>query len=580
MIPVIKNGSHFPGAIGYNVDKIENNKAYLLKANGFSIDDPTPEIIKREFEQLTKICPMKEPVAHISLNFSPDEVISDDLMLILAREFLLRMGYGSMPYVVYRHNDVAHPHIHIVTANMRVDHKGKLKTLNNSNNYYHSRAVCNALELEYHLVQAVKKEKKQRSIENKPIPYLYGEVPTYEYLKKVIEYTLNNFLVTNTIELNKLLNPYSVRVYVNKALNGEKYYKFSFINPGQKKSVGVSGTPCQLKMNYNHSTLQEYFIENKNKLKEIIQVARKNGKEWLRNYYSLSPADLRHKLKKISIDYVNGEIAYKGHVLTLYQLGLPVSFLKPATVKKEYYKAFIYTVTQFRKESGIRYESTLLTDSGLMDKMKIFVFNNMNLSRAQINILFDGYSEYKSKCLADIREKENKKDIKWVNKVITYLNGLFVSETDKLLLAEKLGMKISSHETCILGGMPQDNHFVGQTELLPLTNDHKSKESHAYLITHLSDQELEVIKGCVSGKLRYYKNMDYRKLLPLLPEGIEAQIKNAANIYRRDILKKHLNTLLPDQKDLQPGKLLRWDDEDEDDEDIENQKRIGRNLGI
>lgn len=32
-----------------------------------------------------------------------------------------KIGFGSQPYLVYQRNDAAHPHLHIVTTNIRED---------------------------------------------------------------------------------------------------------------------------------------------------------------------------------------------------------------------------------------------------------------------------------------------------------------------------------------------------------------------------------------------------------------------------------------------------------------------------
>ena len=583
MIPKIKMGADFSKALGYNLDKVASEKAYFLKAYGFSVNDPPPNIIRKEFEELAKVCPMKEPVAHISLNFSPEEIISDNLMLTLAREYLNEMGYGSTPYVVYRHNDAAHPHIHIVTANITVGDDGKLRTLKNSNNFYHSNAVAAKLENKYNLVQAVKKERKRRNTERAihPVPHIYGEVPTYEYLKEVTEYILTNKLVTNTYELNNLLKPYSMKVYINQARNGERYYKFTFVDPENRKSMGVSGTLRQLKLNNNYGTLEQYFIASRKKLNDLIRMAKQHTKEYLQKYYSLSGVDLRHKLDKLDIDFSNGELSYMGHQLSFRQLGIPDNFIKSATVKKEYYKAFIFAVTEFRKKCSIRNESTLLNSEEIKERMKAFVFNNMNLAKQQINILFEGYLEYKMKYLSGIMEKEHSKDIKWINKVITYLNGLQLSDSDRLSLAEKLGIVISSEKIQIMGGFPADSHFATTQETESFQPHKSNKKSYSGLIKNLNTQELEVIKGYISNIFRYFKDVNYQKLSPLLPNMTEESMSAAINAYRRKIINKHLTSIFPDQKDLAPTQLLRWndDEEEEEEDDIENQKRAGRNLG-
>lgn len=92
---------------------------------------------------------LKNPVYHISLDFAHEDTpkLTDALMVEIAREYMRRMGITNTQYIVCRHTDREHQHLHIV-AN-RVDNDGN--TISDSNDNVRNVKVCKALTREYGL---------------------------------------------------------------------------------------------------------------------------------------------------------------------------------------------------------------------------------------------------------------------------------------------------------------------------------------------------------------------------------------------------------------------------------------------
>ena len=92
---------------------------------------------------------LKNPVYHISLDFAHEDTpkLTDDLMVEIAREYMRRMGIVNTQYIVSRHTDREHQHLHIV-AN-RVDNDGN--TISASNDRVRNVKICKALTREYGL---------------------------------------------------------------------------------------------------------------------------------------------------------------------------------------------------------------------------------------------------------------------------------------------------------------------------------------------------------------------------------------------------------------------------------------------
>jgi len=103
---------------------------------------------------------LKNPVYHISLNFAHEDApkLTDALMAEIAREYMKRMGIVNTQYIVCRHTDREHQHLHIV-AN-RVANDGN--TISDRNDAIRNVAVCKALTREYGLHFSKGKEKVKR----------------------------------------------------------------------------------------------------------------------------------------------------------------------------------------------------------------------------------------------------------------------------------------------------------------------------------------------------------------------------------------------------------------------------------
>ena len=119
MIGKIVTGKSFKGAVEYVMNK---PGARLLSSDGVNTSD-TREAI-RSFNFQRKARPEKaEVVGHISLSFHADDApkLTDDLMRQLAGEYMQRMNITDTQYIVVRHGDTGHPHLHIIYNRVKYD---------------------------------------------------------------------------------------------------------------------------------------------------------------------------------------------------------------------------------------------------------------------------------------------------------------------------------------------------------------------------------------------------------------------------------------------------------------------------
>ena len=85
---------------------------------------------------------------HQTLNFHPEEKVSNEMMVTLAREFAQAFGFKDNQYLVFRHRDRTNDHFHIV-AN-RIDAMGK-NTASDQKNYEKIQQWCRVMENKYKL---------------------------------------------------------------------------------------------------------------------------------------------------------------------------------------------------------------------------------------------------------------------------------------------------------------------------------------------------------------------------------------------------------------------------------------------
>nr|WP_319998502.1 relaxase/mobilization nuclease domain-containing protein [uncultured Draconibacterium sp.] len=153
MIAKITTGGDFAGAVNYILDP--KKAAELLIGEGVRLKN-TNSIVKSFVAQTDLNSRVSKPVGHIFLDFSVQDKakLSNTFMLKVAGDYMNRMGIVNTQFIIARHYDKEHPHIHIVFN--RVNNLGK--TISNKNDRYRSEKVCKELTRKNDLYFAKGKE--------------------------------------------------------------------------------------------------------------------------------------------------------------------------------------------------------------------------------------------------------------------------------------------------------------------------------------------------------------------------------------------------------------------------------------
>ena len=173
MIGKIVTGKSFRGAVEYVLGK---TKARLLDSDGVDTASVRSIIDDLNFQRKTRP-EIAKAVGHISLAFHKADTpkLTDDRMRELAAAYMERMGIVNPQYIVARHNDTGHPHLHIVYNRVRYDKK----LVSDKHERRRNVKACRELKLRYGLTFAKGKEhvKIERLRNTDKIKYqIYGAI--------------------------------------------------------------------------------------------------------------------------------------------------------------------------------------------------------------------------------------------------------------------------------------------------------------------------------------------------------------------------------------------------------------------
>ncbi len=147
-------GKSFRGVLNYLHDR-EHSRII-----GGNMAGDTPRVMSAEFAVARRLNPqLEKAVYHSSLSLPSYEHLDDETWNAIASEYLAGMEFVGSQYVVYRHSDRDHDHIHIVASRIRITDG---TTVNDSWDYVRSEQLIRELETKYELTPTVSSNQKQQ----------------------------------------------------------------------------------------------------------------------------------------------------------------------------------------------------------------------------------------------------------------------------------------------------------------------------------------------------------------------------------------------------------------------------------
>ncbi len=221
MVAKISLGNSLYGSLVYNGEKINKEHGRVLDTNKLYNDGTGTINIQRVFEDFKLWMPQatkaEKTMMHISLNPHPDDRLSEAQYIQIAHEYMEKMGFAEMPYLVVKHEDIDRHHIHIVALRVRPDGSA----IDSKNNYYRSKEITRELEKKYGLHTA----ERQKITPDMPIKKIDPNGDIKRQVANTVKMVGMRYKFQTLGEYNAILSLYNIRCEeADGRVNGREYH--------------------------------------------------------------------------------------------------------------------------------------------------------------------------------------------------------------------------------------------------------------------------------------------------------------------------------------------------------------------
>ena len=290
----------------YNEEKVSQGKAQFIHAGNF-LEDKTDLNYAgklRRFQQLNELNARSQAkMLHATLNFQPGEHPSNEQLSAIADRYMNGLGMSEQPYLVYRHEDANHPHIHIVSSLIRPD-GSRIR-----DSYIGTRLsepTRKAIEKEFHLQPA-----KQQSKSPVPTPDQVqkinpeSETPVSQSIDRIVSMVNRHYNFTNRHEFNAILRGYNLISETgspgSKTHRHQGIYYTALDDHGNKISPPVMAS--QLSSRPTSTKLNEKFQQSRSARTDGL-VSVRQRLDWILDQHPLTLRAVVSQLQRDGIEVV------------------------------------------------------------------------------------------------------------------------------------------------------------------------------------------------------------------------------------------------------------------------------------
>ncbi|MBN8836232.1 MAG: relaxase/mobilization nuclease domain-containing protein [Sphingobacteriia bacterium] len=348
-------------ALNYNEKKVQKGKAICLHAANYLKEAEQMNFYQKlaGFERLNSLNERATTkTLHVSLNFSTSEKLQDEKLLKIAELYMNKIGFGEQPFLIYKHEDAGHPHIHIVSTTIKQD-GSRINTHNIGRNQ--SEKARKEIEQQFGLIKA----EKQTELRNPGIKHIeaekviYGKHETKRAISNIVGDVFSQYKFTSLPEFNAALKQFNVIADRGKE-EGRIYKKNGLVYrvldadgkkvgvPIKASSIGCKPTLSNLEKKFEvnevlreplkqriKTTLDETLDLSNNSIKNLIQELKK------RNVYVVLRQNTEGRLYGITfVDNTtkcvfNGSDLGKGYSAAAIQSRLAESIINNSVEKED-----------------------------------------------------------------------------------------------------------------------------------------------------------------------------------------------------------------------------------------------------
>lgn len=299
MVAKITIPKSIEAALNYNEKKVQKGNAECLHAANYLADASQMNFYQKlnGFESLNSLNERASTkTLHVSLNFDQSEKLSIEKLVEVANVYMNKIGFGEQPFLVYKHEDAGHPHIHIVSTTIKGD-GSRINTHNIGRNQ--SEKARREIEELYGLVRA---ERQQQLMKPgvKPVDpekVIYGKHETKRSISNVVGAVFSQYKFSSLPEFNAALKQFNVvadrgkeegRIYKNRGL----VFRI-FDADGNKAGVPIKASSIGCKPTLDN--LEKKFIVNEIAKEPLMQRTKNAIDECLQ----MSPGSIKNLITSL-----------------------------------------------------------------------------------------------------------------------------------------------------------------------------------------------------------------------------------------------------------------------------------------
>ncbi len=304
MVIRILTGKDVAGAVQYNERKVGEGQAERIQIANYpdqQLAEKHADFRLQLLEQQARLNQaIRKPSVHVAIAFHPTEVVNNSKLRQIGTEVLTKAGFGQQPYLMYRHDDTQHPHIHIVTVS--VDPNGDKI----SDRFIKNRLnqIRREVELRYGLVKAEGIGKQRRS--NQLRENING--PTHqETVGDIVKQALetNSFGSIDSLRQYLALHGVLMNMAAGRNQSGITFQGIEGERPATRpiRASSLECNPTRRRLDQRFDEQREQHSQGRNDMATMIY-------QRLSRYESITEADFKSTLQTDGIQVVSRGEAY------------------------------------------------------------------------------------------------------------------------------------------------------------------------------------------------------------------------------------------------------------------------------
>jgi hypothetical protein len=303
-------GKGFKGALRYNLEKVEKGVAEVLDHSFVEVSERT---IMKEIQMIRSQRPnLKKFFYHTSINFPPNEDLSNQAMLQIGQDYLKESDFTQHHYIMFRHYDAGHPHLHILVS--RIGYDGKV--LSDSNDFARCEKILRQLEKKYNLTQVPSStQAKQRAVTKDELEMMKRtNTPSHKVqLQAILKQVLAQKSKPTTKEFIHTLEKKKVNVLFNQAttgyVSGISYSYNGITITGAKLGNDFKWASIKTNIDYDQQRDQQIIKQTNERTKRLSSGRKPRVKRWTQPQRANNNFPLEESTAKIVAELLSSHLS-------------------------------------------------------------------------------------------------------------------------------------------------------------------------------------------------------------------------------------------------------------------------------